>query len=100
MDEDTKLIKDPQRVLWYDEMPQQLDYAPNGRSQKAYGTRGQPLASGNSVERESVSINICCGLDGWTYGPQFIIPRKNLNRDQCRWLDPDNPDDSGTSNRH
>jgi len=77
MDMETKTIKDPRSIFWYDEMPQALDANNQGPRSKAWGVVGETLQRSGQVNRETGSVGIAFNLAGFLLGPQFNEAREN-----------------------
>ena len=68
MDPETKVIKDPRRLLNSDETPQPIDAPQKGRRPKVAKRQGQSVRKSTTVNKEQVSVNMTWDLSGHMYG--------------------------------
>jgi hypothetical protein len=83
MDAETKVIKDPRRVINLDETPQPVDMPQKGRRKKKAKRKGQPAREAGGCNKESVTVNMAWDLSGWLYGCQLVLKRKEITDDMA-----------------
>ena len=81
MDRDTKVIKDPRRLLNADESPQPLDQPQKGRRPKVAKRKGKRVRKAGSGNKDQISVMMCWDADGHSYGVQLITDRTTLTDD-------------------
>jgi hypothetical protein len=81
MDPETKVIKDPRRLLNSDETPQPIDAPQKGRRPKVAKRQGQSVRKSTTVNKEQVSVNMTWDLSGHMYGVQLVLDRKTISDD-------------------
>tara|TARA_B110000046_G_scaffold128325_1_gene134724 strand:+ start:965 stop:2272 length:1308 start_codon:yes stop_codon:yes gene_type:complete len=82
MDPETKVIKDPRRVLNSDETPQPIDMPQKGSRNKVAKRKGQAARKAGGCNKECVTVNMAWDLSGHLYGPQLVeLKRKELTDD-------------------
>ncbi|KAK3261760.1 hypothetical protein CYMTET_29349, partial [Cymbomonas tetramitiformis] len=80
MDPDTKLIKDPRRLLNRDETPQFMDYNSlrGNNIRKRVSAKGKSAIIPKAENRESVTIDVVMDLSGFLYGAHLMLARETL----------------------
>ena len=78
LDLETKMVRDPRSVWWFDEMPQAVDASAQGPRKHAWGVVGEALEASGSVNRETDSVGMLFNLAGFLMGPQFNVGRENF----------------------
>ena len=73
MDPETKMIRDPRRVLNVDETPQPLDAPQKGSRKKVAKRQGKAVRKATATSKESLSINMTWDLAGHLYGVQLKL---------------------------
>ena len=89
MDSETKVIKDPRRVLNSDETPQPIDAPQKGRRPKVAKRQGQRVRKSGSANKEQVSVNMTWDLSGHMYGVQVrraSLPAIATSTHRKTWL--------------
>ena len=81
MDRDTKVIKDPRRLLNADESPQTPDQPQKGRRPKVAKRKGKRVRKAGSGNKDQISVMMCWDADGHNYGVQRITDRTTLTDD-------------------
>ena len=81
MDKQSKCILDPRRLLNCDETPEYLDYLGNGKKIRVAVGVGRAALAARSNNRESYTVNMVNGCDGFQYGPQLILARDFITSD-------------------
>ena len=81
MDPETKVIKDPRRVLNCDETPQPIDMPQKGSRKKVAKHLSKPARRAAGCNKENVSVNMTWDLSGHLYGVQLVLKRKELSSD-------------------
>ena len=79
MDPETKVIKDPRRVLNGDETPQPIDAPQKGRRAKVAKHEGQAVRLATTTNKEILSVMMTWGLCGHLYGMQAVLKLKELH---------------------
>ena len=89
MDKDTGAI-DLKRLLNMDETPQYIDYHPKvgNNVEKLYTAKGEQAVSGEAINRECNTVDLCWGADGFAYGTHILVARKTVTESML----PDNED--------
>ena len=81
MDKETKVIKDPRRVLNGDETPQGVNASQKGARPKVGKRQGKSVRRAGTYTKENVSLNATWDLHGHLYGLQVVTKRKELSED-------------------
>lgn len=79
MDQETKVIADPRRVLNCDETPQPIDAPQKGRRPKVAKRQGKAVRQATTTSKENVSVNMAWDLSGHLYGVQLVLKLKELH---------------------
>lgn len=75
MDPVTFEIRDPRRLLNFDETSQMADGTATGTRKKGYGKPGIRLLDKQTQNRETMSVGMTWGLCGFQYGPHYNFGR-------------------------
>ncbi|KAK3271485.1 hypothetical protein CYMTET_20164 [Cymbomonas tetramitiformis] len=82
MDPNTRRILDPRRVLNRDETPQfiSFDTQRGNNVRKVAGRKGKSAADAKKENRESFTVDMVMGLDGFLYGLHVLVARNTLTK--------------------